>query len=364
MPRALQIVTTLDGGGAEHHLLALVRGLATRDWRCDVIFLKNAGELAEDFRQLGCDVQKIKFEKFADAPGAIDGIRKRIRRGRYDLVHTHLLKANFIGGIAARLAGARLIGSRHNDEAILENKIVAFLHRQTSAWENKHVVLSRHVAGFFTQRARLAPKKIAVVYYGLDPAKFDAAVRRDVRTELGIPENSKLVLMVARFVPQKDHATLLRAVAMLDENVHLLLVGGGPTVDAVGELALRTAIAGRVHFLGRRNDVPSLMKSADVVTLTSNWEGFGLVLLEAYAARVPVVATAVSAIPEIVIDRVTGLLVPPADPAALAQALRDVLHDPELAQRIVCAAHERLTTEFGVDRMVDGIHKIYTEALA
>jgi glycosyltransferase involved in cell wall biosynthesis len=171
---------------------------------------------------------------------------------------------------------------------------------------------------------------------------------------------------VGRIAPQKDHATLLVAMARV-AGAHLLVVGGDPFGDGEAQLAAlveRSELASRVLLLGIRHDVPDLLGASDLFALASLWEGLGLVFLEAMAVGLPIVATRVSAVPEVVEDGVSGWLVPPGDVEALAAALRAALADPRARAERGRAGHARLLERFGLPRMIDEVLTVYDGVLS
>jgi len=198
----------------------------------------------------------------------------------------------------------------------------------------------------------------------LDPGAFLQGVGEgaDVRVELGMPADVPLVGVVSRLTEQKGHAYLLDAFAEVIQalpSAHLLVVGDGELRPALERQAARLGLQDSVTFTGRRADVPRIMMALDVLAMPSLWEGFGLVLLEAMAAGKPVVASRVSAIPEIVADGETGLLVPPKDPAGLARALLILLRHPAQAREMGRRGRQRLEQQFTATCMVEQTRAVY-----
>jgi glycosyltransferase involved in cell wall biosynthesis len=205
-----------------------------------------------------------------------------------------------------------------------------------------------------------------VVYYGLDPIPFRSSIVR-LRTDLGISPTEPVVGIVGRLIDVKAHSYLIHAVRfLLNEipSVHLVIIGDGKLRSYLESLTAQLGINEHVHFLGFRTDVSNLMGEFDILALPSLSEGFGLVLLEAMAAAKPIVATRVSAIPEIVVDGETGLLVPPRDPVALAQALRQLIMNPTLACDFGRCGRMRLEQRFTVQKMVEDTVRVYQSVLS
>jgi glycosyltransferase involved in cell wall biosynthesis len=204
------------------------------------------------------------------------------------------------------------------------------------------------------------------------PLALSDSLVRDVRRELGLSADHLFILSVGRLDPQKGHPYLIEAMRRVLQEVpqaRLVIVGGAQQASEEYVADLRTlaaapGLAGKVTFTGERTDVPQLMAACDVFALASLWEGFGLVFAEAMAASKPVVATNVSAIPEVVVHGETGILVPPGDPQALAEALIRLGRDPAERRRLGRNGYHRVRTQFTAERMVDETMAVYREALA
>lgn len=365
--KLLHVVTTLDVGGAEMHLLAQTRGQVQRGHRVRVAYLKGQGSLAADFQAVGAE----EVLAVGSGPAALGRLFPHLRWA--EIVHTHLLKADVLGAVAATLAGRRgcLISGKHNDEQVLKRPLVSFVHGLVGRLPRVTVVLSDHVGRFVEEHGRVPRRRQERIYYGLDPAPFHGALeagpeaRGAARAELGIGPEEVVFTCVARFAPQKAHDVLLRAFAKARErrsDLRLLLLGDDPFGDGrrrAEALAREIGVHGPVIFAGIRRDVPRLLAASDCFVMASLWEGLGLVFLEAMACELPVLATQVSAVPEVVIDGETGLLVPPADVDSLAEGLLALAADPERRRRLGQAGRARVEQHFGIDRMVDETLAVY-----
>jgi starch synthase (maltosyl-transferring) len=228
------------------------------------------------------------------------------------------------------------------------------------------VCVSRGVERFSRDVVRLAPARLTVIPNGIDPAPFDRATPLP-RATLGVPSGANLALAIGRLDVQKGLADLLDAaewVIARRPDWHLVIVGDGPERGRLlARLGARPALAERVHWLGRREDVPALLATADVLVLASHWEGMPNVVLEAMAAHRPVVATAVEGSEDLVTPGQTGWLVPPRDPAALGQALLEAALEPERCRRLGTAGRTRVETEFALDGMVSAYEHLWAKVL-
>lgn len=363
------LITTLDVGGAEKHLLWLGAAQVARGHEVHVIWLKGQGSLGPAFLDAGMLVHHVSMQRGAEVLAAVGALRRLLRELAPDLVHTHLLKADALGAWVAPRAGVPgLVSSKHNDERALLSKLVGWVHGLLTRRVDRVIALSDHVARFVAQHGHVSPRKITRIYYGVDAeALLPSRSRQEVREQLGLADDVPVLVCVGRLAPQKDHPNLLAALARLPERVTLLVVGGDPFGDGVARLsalAEQLGVAGRTRMLGIRHDVPDLLAASDLFVLPSLWEGLGLVFLEAMAVKLPIVASNISAIPEVVDDGVSGWLVPPGDPVALAGAIESALNDNDDRLARGLAGYMRLLERFALPAMVDSTLELYAQVLA
>lgn len=367
--RVLHIITTLDTGGAEHHLLSLLPKLQRKGYAITLVYLKGAGTLAGRFREEGIEVINLHMKGVAD-PSLIWKNYQLVKKGSYEIVHTHLFKADFYGGLAARFAGcSRIVCTKHNEDQYLRTPFFAFLARMIAGFNVTVVVISDACGRFMVDVAGIPAQKLRRIYYGIDIAHGvgDDGCLDQVLGELSIADSAPILASVGRLSPQKGQRYLLQAMPILVQrfpSIQLLLVGEGPAREELLRLTQALDLERHVIFTGLRTDVMRLLQAVDVFVLPSLWEGFGLVLLEAMVARRPIVASSVGAIPEIVLDGKTGLLVPPRQPDHLAEAILDLLHNPARAERMGQAGRKRVEAEFSLDRMVAQWDALYEGLLA
>ena len=352
--RVLHVITSLDVGGAQRHLLSLARGLRSRGHLADVAFFKNPS-LARQFREAGIQLFDMTA-RGTISPLLLPRLVRRLRAGRYQIVHTHLLKADTYGALAGVLAGTPVrVSSKHNDEQVLRRAGVAALHGLVSRLSHRVVVLSDHVGRYMASVGRVDPSRITRIYYGL-PATHAASPEQGhrLRRELGLPPEAPVVATVGRLAEQKGLTYLLEAMAIVRERLpeaRLLVVGDAQDGREGYKRELLRArealgLEESVIFTGNRDDVPAVMQACDL-------------FLEAMAAARPVVATAVSAVPEVVQDGVTGLLVPPRNPRALAESMLALLSDRQRAEQMGAAGLRRLQEQFTEDAMVGSVERLY-----
>ncbi len=370
--RIVHFITTLGVGGAEKHLLWLGAGQLAAGHEVSVAWLKGEGELQGDFEAAGMSAQKIPFESAGQLPAALGALEAHLRQLAPDVLHTHLLKADSLGAWVGHRAGVPVVvSSKHNDERALLRRSVGFVHGILCRRVDRIIALSDHVARFVAQHGRVPREAITRIYYGVDADTLGASrpsedVRRETRAALGLQAGTPTLICVGRLAQQKDHPTLLRSLALLPPEVVLLIVGGDPFGDGRERLeaaAQQLGLENQARFLGIRHDVQDLLMASDLFVLPSLWEGLGLVFLEAMAVRLPIVASNVSAIPEVIEDGVSGWLVPPGDPEALAAAIQEGLADEAGRLARGLAGQMRLLERFALPPMIQQTLALYAEAL-
>jgi len=354
--RLLWLTTGLGRGGAERLLVDTAARLGAGDGEVTIAYVlpwKDA--LVEEARSAGATVVCLGAGRPPLDPRWLLRLARILRRERWDLVHTHAP----LPAAAARLLAPRGVQFVHTEHNVWPRYRLPTRLLNALTWRrNRHVLaVSEGVAASITRHG----PEVEVVVQGIDVDRFTPGPddRRAARESLGISADTRVVGTVGNLVEKKDHDTLLRAVAATSD-VDVVIVGTGPLE---GPLRLRaTELGVRLHLLGIRDDVPSLLPAFDVFCLSSRYEGLPIAMLEAMASGVPVVATAVGGVPEVVTDGVDGLLVPAGDAAALAVALEKVLTDPELARDLGVAARATAST-YGIARAVDRTRAIYDEVL-
>ena len=354
-------------GGTERALLQLVAALDRTRWRPVVFHADSPGaaRLAAEAGALG--VRTVPVEPGA-TPGrgvaSIPSLARALRRERAAVFHAHQtwslscrygIVAAALARVPARVASAQLFVE------LPPLRAVDAQHALLSRCLHRHVAVSHHVAGRLRDRLGVPASKITVIPNAAEPR---AAMPRDERLRAQLLGNSRaLALTVARLDPQKGFTHLLEAAALLPD-VTFAVAGEGPERERLVERASSLGVAERVRWLGHRDDVPSLLAAADLFVLPSLNEGLPLAAMEAMFASVPVVATDAGGTGELVRDGVTGLLVPPADPRALADAVRTLVCEPERAARLAAAARLLVEREHTVRSMAAATSRLYEELLA
>jgi len=351
-------------GGAEEMVLNLVRHLPAR-FEPAICCINQAGPIGEEIRKTGTPVAVLGLTPGLRHPWDVAGIRRYLRDTKPTIVHTFLLTASLYGRLAAILEHVPIvIGTEVN---IYERKRAhhVLAERMLMAGTDRVIVSANSVRDFYVDQVHADPSKIDVVYNAVDWQSIQATrSREEMRASLGLPAHAKVAGVIARLTEQKGHRYLFQAMATpaLDD-LELVVVGDGDLREALKADARTLGVAARVHFLGARRDLGDLLAAMDVFVMPSLWEGLPLSMILAMGAAMPVVATAVAGIPEIVVDRETGWLVPAGDPPALAAALAEVFANRARALKVGQAARDFVLPRFGIDGYVDSVVGLYDRLL-
>jgi glycosyltransferase involved in cell wall biosynthesis len=334
-------------GGSERHLLALLPALAERGIEPVFVGLDDPAWQADDFYG-ALRVPAVRIPAPRDADPLL--LARLVREARADVVHTHLVHADVYGGLAAKLRGAKLVSTKHNDDPF---RVGAFRHveRGLARLADRVVAITDALRDFNVERVGIDPTKVETIHYGLD----DLPEAWGVNPHDEVPANARVLLSVARLTRQKGIDVAIGALPLLPEDTVLVVLGDGPERSALQALAEQLGVANRVFLLGRVPDVSAWLRRAVVLVHPARWEGFGLGVLEAMLAGLPVVASRVSSLPELVVGGETGVLVQPDEPAELAAGIAKALERPELG----AAGRERAAREFSVARMADRTVALY-----
>jgi glycosyltransferase involved in cell wall biosynthesis len=369
--RVLYLVETLNVGGTETQLVQTALRLHARSVPVTVACLSAEGPLLEVLQQAGIPVVEFRKGKTLLSINGLHQVLRLaifLRRGQFRVLHACDLLGNLLGVPAACLARTSIIISSRRYLADVEwyrpwrNKVICMLYRLST-----HVVVnSTSVRDLLVQRDGLPEDKIRILYNGVDVDRFSTA-RRDRQALLpAVVGPAKLIAVVANmYIRGKGHACLVAAATQIchqfPETV-FLLIGDGPEQPKLERQVIESGLQKNFLFVGRRKDVPELLACCDLSVLPSEAEALPNSVLEAMAAGLPVVATSVGGIPEIIQDEENGLLVPPQNSHALAEAVIRLLEDSDLAKRLATAGQERMRTQFGFDRLLEALHQLYSEA--
>ncbi len=366
--RVAFVVDSLVVGGAERVVQALASGLGHEGFEVVVGCLRSPGPIGEALRTRGIRVDEGLATRRAD-PLQIPAVIRWLRGVGADVVlvldHSNAL---FFGRVAARFAGLPAVVAVHRTRRADGSPSLGRIDRLLEPWTAAVIAVSRGHAEYLEHEEGVDRSRLRVVHNGVDVDRFAAAAeptsRAPARTRLGIPSGAVVFAVVAALRPEKNHESLLRAMAAPElEHARLAVVGDGERREGLQTLAAELGVDTRVHWLGWRDDVERVLAAVDGLVLPShpNVETFPMCVLEAMAAARPVVATRVGSLDEMVEDGRTGWLVPPDDPAALTAALVRAASDPDERGRRGEAGRARVAKNFTEMQMVSGVAAVLRE---
>jgi glycosyltransferase involved in cell wall biosynthesis len=355
--RVLFVVPDLRFGGAEQHVATLLPRMDPQKFTASVICIGQEGDLFGQISAAGIEATALHLGGKRDALRALRALVAHMRGTRPDVVMVWGYNAEMLGRIAALMAGVKhsIVWVHAAIGADSPYSIRGLATRALIRWTSAYFGVAEAQRAFITHGLHCPADKVQIIHNGIDPSLFGVENDRNPLREFGIDESDPVVGIVAALRPEKDHPTLLRAVARLIADVpraKILIVGDGPCRSEIEVLCAELGIEQNVFFAGSRHDVARLLRAIDVFVLCSTTECFPLSVLEAMACARPVVCTDVGGICEMVSDGVTGYLVPPMDPPRLAVRITEILSDPELARRLGQAGRMRVKSAFTLEQSV------------
>lgn len=367
--KILLLTNACTVGGVEMHLLSLAKYLDKEKYDLSLAYLierpDDARSLKEDFIKTGIKVIDLESRGRYN-PLPVLKVAKLIRECEFDIVHAHLFHAKIVSRLAMILGSVPIfVTTYHNTEEFLENRFWAWVARRIDSKARQVIVISDAVGRDLVDKSAANSDKIKRIYYGLEFEDGLVGARLAViRDEYGIDKNHPIIGMIARYAPQKGHKYLLETIVKVLKqlpNARLFLAGHDEKgiKNSLEEYAEELGIKENTVFSGFRSDVYELLYQFDIFVLSSLWEGFGLVLLEAMAAGKAIVATNVGPIPEVVKDGETGFLVPPGNSAAMAEKIVFLLKNRERALEMGDAGKRRATQYFTIGRMIKETEAVY-----
>jgi glycosyltransferase involved in cell wall biosynthesis len=342
------VVTDTSRGGTPTRFATLARAMRDRNWDCALVSVMKEGAVLRDLADQGFETFSLGVGSAPSGGSAVVRLRRLIRVWKPDVLQTALWHANVLGRIAAINTGVPVVsGYQSVDDDKPANRVL--LDRFTRRLAMAHVCASRAVAERAIERERLLASSVHVAASGKDVERWRPKGRRDdVRASLGIPDGTPVAGWAGRIHPTKDLGVLIRAVASLAD-WRLLVVGDGPQSPLLSRWAQESGLGSRLIHVPETSEVGPFLEAMDVYCLVSRWEGSPGGLIEAMASGLPVVATSVGGVTEIVTPGVDGLLVPPNDPDSVATAIEEALQRPDLGARARQTVEERFTEEAMVD---------------
>ena len=381
--KILRIIGRLNVGGPAIHVVNLTAGLDPDRYQSLLVAGREneaEGSMLEFALSHGVAPTVIAeiVTAFSLAPRdgkALWKLYQLMRKERPHIVHTHTAKAGFLGRLAARMAGVPIIVHTFHGHVLhgyygpAKNELLRRIE-QSLAWLcDRLVTVSEQVKNELVGYSIAKAEKISVVPLGfdLDPFLNSHAQQGEFRREMGLSNEHKLIGIVGRIFPIKNHALFLDAAARVsarERNARFIVVGDGVLRPTLESQARELGIGDKVLFTGWRRDLPRLCVDLDVLVVSSDNEGTPVSAIEAMAARCPVVATRVGGLPDLIDDHKTGRLVPPRNADALASAVLDLLQSPHTARELGRNAQEFVRQRFAVRRLLGDMDHLYRQLLA
>jgi glycosyltransferase involved in cell wall biosynthesis len=346
--------------GSEAHLLQLLPDLRERGWEVRFLMLHEdepgAWEFAQELRAREVPLDAIRLRADVD-PIAFGEVAAYLARLRPRILHTHLVHADVYGQLAGSLARVPLrLSTKHGFNEFREGRWFGFADRSVSSLAHIHVAISRGLAQYLAETEGFSEEDFEIVHYGISSSGDAEAY----------PGSEARLVCVGRLIPIKGHLVLLRALARARARapgITLDVAGRGPLAPALKGYARELGLEEAIRFLGFVSPVEEAIEGGAIVVVPSLGEGFGMVALEAMERARPVIASSVGGLPEIVADGETGLVVPPADVDALADAIFALAADLPKAAQMGAAGRVRALEQFTPERCVERIEELYVRAL-
>ncbi|MCK8496811.1 MULTISPECIES: spore coat polysaccharide biosynthesis glycosyltransferase ExoK [Myxococcus] len=355
--RLVQFTRSFHIGGTEVQVLELLRGLPP-SYQLQVAVLEDAGPLMGAVWKLGHTAESFPLKGSVAQPNTAYQVMRMARwlkSNRVDLVHVHDFYSTLIAVPAAKLAGVKVIVGRL-DLSHWQGTARRAVHSRLTAMADHVVANAEAIRRMLVEEEGLSASRVSVIHNGLDLARFDARMREGLKAPLPDTGDAPVLVHVANMNhPVKRQEDLLLALAMLHHGgtpLQAFLVGDGPRRKGLEKLAAELGVSDTVHFLRHRTDVAAILSRATVGVLCSSAEGMSNAVMEGMAAGLPMVVTRVGGNTDLVRDGERGLVVPPERPAQLAQAISQLLSDPEKARRMGRSARDFVARELSLERLI------------
>ena len=363
-PRILHVIPSLDQSGAEKQLALTALHLPRDKYDVHVIAITRGGYYEQVLRDAGIPVHVLS-KRFKWDPMTLRRLYRMIKELKPDIVQTWLFAGNAYGRVAALLAKVPHIIASERCVDEWKSGYHFVIDRFLLRWTERIVVNAEGIRRFYVRQG-LADERIVTIPNAIESKPLDTSPTATIRKSLGVPADVPLVGFIGRLWPQKRVQDLIWAADILRMsgwNFRVVIVGDGPRRVALKRFADAIEIMPIVHFVGHRKDAAEIMRALDMLVLPSKFEGLPNVALEAMLAGKPVVGTRIPGTDEVVVDGVTGVLVPPQLPLELARGIRQVLADPTKAVQMGAAGRERALTQFSVEGMIAKYEQLYDELL-
>ena len=363
--RVLYLSHAFAVGGAEEMVLNLVRHLPS-SYKPAVACIHEAGPIGLEIERTGVPFKVLGLKPGLLRPFDVLRLQDFLHQCQPDIVHTFLLTGSLYGRFAAMMARVPVVIGTEVNVYQRKRPLHALAERWLMRGTDAVVASAESVREFYIKQVDADPAKVEVIYNAVDWSQLETTISREaMRMAMGVPVDAPLLGIIARLTEQKGHRVLLDALAQMPDlsQAHLVIVGDGPLRDELQRQAAGLGLADRVRFLGARRDLGNILAAIDVFVMPSFWEGLPLAMVLAMGAGLPVVATRVAGIPEVIQDGVNGLLVTPGESGELGAALSRVVNDDTTRVLLGQAARAFVRPRFGIDGYVNAITALYDRLL-
>lgn len=370
--KVAHLIHTMAYGGVETALINWLTRLPGLHYPCELICFANPGETEAPFVEAaevaGLHVSKIPWSRWKPIPRSVSALCRIIRERKIQILHCHNTYADIVGLLAAKICRVQCVttlyvwgdfGFKRGALQYIDRALLPFFDRITA-----HCEQTRQE----TIKMGFADTDVRLLFCGFDirAVRMTAEVRAEKRARMGVEPQQRVLINVARFYPEKAHEVLLEAMREIADqrtDTVLWLLGVGPDQQRVEQMSKSLGLDAHVKFLGFRSDLEEVLALCDVMVHPSHMEGVPLAVLSGMAAGLPVVASRVGGLPEVVRHGDSGVLIPPKSPSIVARTVLDLLDDPQRGQKLGQAAQRFLREEYSLDAAAGRVANLYEEML-
>jgi glycosyltransferase involved in cell wall biosynthesis len=369
--KVLHVINTLGMGGAEELIFNICKHINKERFLIEVVVLESQMyPIGDELIALGIKTHLLNCKHSYLDIRKLFKLLKVIKQFQPNIIHSHLFDSNLYARIAGIIARVPiLIIHEHNTFHEKEKffRLPVYADQLLSKYTYKIITISEAVQDFTQKQERIESDKFIIIKNCIDTSKFNIPDWQNqsalVRKELGIRKDEMMMICVAGFREQKGHNYLIDAINLLKyKNAKLILVGDGPLRKDIEKKVGNYDLESRVHFLGMRRDIPNLLNAADLFVLPSLWEGQGLVIIEAMASGLPVVATKVGGIPEYITEN-EGYLVEPGNVDSLVKGIEHAIERITMKGFDTHKMRIKAQRDFDIKKYIERIEKLYSEAM-
>ena len=358
------IIDNLEIGGAQKQFIELVKNIDRNKFKIIVVALSiHRINLLKELVDSGIEVRLIDQWGKICVPAFVK-LFKLLKNERPDIVHTYLFTASLYGRIVAKLIGIPVVIVSERSTDNWKKSSYIWMDRILAKVTDRILVNAQTIKESLVKREKIPDKKIQIIYNGLDLNKFDSGRgnKDQIRENLGVLNGNLVIGIIGRLSKEKDHLTFLNAAKQIistTPRVNFIIVGDGHLRKELEDISINLGIKDSVIFMGNTSNVSDVLIATDILVSASLYEGCSNAILEAMATGLPVVATKVGGNKEIVTDGITGILITPQDPDALAEAVLSLLKNAELMKSMGKKGRERIEADFILSKMVKNTEEVY-----